>query len=426
MMSNKLAFLAAASAISAAAIVAPCTATAANENFYKNKTVSLVVGFSPGGGYDSYGRLLANHMGRHVPGNPKFIVRNMPGASSLKSVKYLDLAARKDARVLTLFNPGVIMKSLTDPKKVKVDFTKIRFVGSITADVRVCYFWHTTGIRNLEEFFKRDPVIMGATAIGATAFINASLLRTLFGAKVKHVTGYPGSAEQRIALERGELEGMCGSWTSIPAAWVRDKKIIPIVRYSKITIAGMPPMPNIMDMAKTKEKRQILKVLLASDEFGRPVAMGPEVPESLLKIMRTAFNATVKDKAFLADADKQKRTIIGPMAGQDVEAVVRELYATPKTVVAKLKDAISPGGSVEKVKLSYVTVKGKVTKSKKGNRQIWIDVNGKNVKTKISGSRTKIMVDGKKVKRKAIKTGMICQLTYLGPGSESKQVDCTS
>ncbi len=424
-MSNKFAFLAAAAATAAVA-VAGGPAVAADKDFYQNKTVSLVVGFSPGGGYDTYGRLLAAHMGRHIPGNPKFIVRNMPGASSLKSVKYLDLTARKDPLVLVHFNPGVIMKSLTDPKVVGIDFTKIRFVGSITGEVRVCYFSKASGIKNLEDFFKRDKVIMGATSISATAFINASLLRTLFGAKIKHVTGYPGSAEQRIALERGELEGMCGSWTSIPAAWVRSQKIVPIIRYSKTMLDGMPPMPFIMDMAKTKEKKQILKLILAADQYGRPIAMGPEVPQARLKIMRTAFNATMKDKKFLADADKRKREVIGPMTGEEVEADIKELYETPKGVVAKADQAISPGDSVEKVKLSYVTVTGKVTKSKKQNRQIWVNVNGKDVKTKISGNRTKITVDGKKAKRKAIKIGMTCALTYLGPGSESKQIDCKS
>jgi len=425
-MSNKFAFLASAAAIAATAMIPADSAAAADEDFYKNKTVSLVVGFSPGGGYDTYGRLLANNMGRHIPGNPKFIVRNMPGASSLKSVKYLDLTARKDPLVLVHFNPGVIMKSLTDPKTVGMDLTKIKYVGSISGEVRVCYFTKASGIRNLEDFFKRDKVIMGATSTGATSFINASLLRTLFGAKIKHVTGYPGSAEQRIALERGELEGMCGSWTSIPSAWVKSEKIVPIVRFAKMTLDDMPSMPYVMDMAKTKELQQILKLVLSSGEFGRPVAMGPEVPAAQLKIIRTAFNATVKDKKFLAEADKRKREVTSPMTGEEVEAAVKELYETPKDVVAKADQAISPGDSVEKVKLSYVTVKGKVTKSKKGNRQIWVSVNGKDVKTKISGNRTKITVDGKKAKRKAIKIGMTCALTYLGPGSESKQIDCKS
>ena len=426
-MSSRLAFLFTAATIGIAASIVPLTASAADNDFYKGKTVSLVVGFSPGGGYDAYGRLLAHNMGGHIPGNPTIIVRNMPGASSLKSVKYLYVAARKDGTVLALFNPGVITESLTNPKKVKVDFRKIRFVGSVTGEVRVCYFRRGTGITSLDDLFKRKQVIMGATSIGATSFINASLLRTLFGAKIKHVTGYPGSAEQRIALERGELEGMCGAWTSIPAAWVRDHRVIPIVRYAKALAPGMPNIPYIMDMAKTKEKKQILNLVLVSGVFARPVAMGPEVPDSRLKTMRAAFDATVTDKAFLADAEKQKREVIGPMTGPEVEAAIRELYETPKTIIAKVKDAIAPSsGSVEKVKLSYLTVMGKVSKSKKGNAQIWIDVKGKAVKTKISGKRTKIFINGKKAKRKAIKIGMVCELTYLGPGSESKKVDCKS
>ena len=324
-------------------------ATAADESFYKGKTVSLVVGFSAGGGFDAYARLLANHMGGHIPGHPNLIVKNMPGASSLKAVKYLTLTARNDGTVMTLHNPGVVTKSLTDPKSVDVDFAKIRYVGSITSDVHVCYFRKAARIENLGDLLKRDRVPMGATSVRATAFVNASLLRTQFGAKIQHVTGYPGSAEQRIALERGEIDGMCGSWSSIPVAWVKEKNVVPIVRFAKTIMTGMSPVPYILDLAKSPEKKQIIRLVLAPLEFGRPLAMGPEVPDALLKVMRTAFNASMKDEKLLADAEKQKREIVGPMTGEEVEATIKELYATPREIVAKAAQATSPGKSVKKV-----------------------------------------------------------------------------
>jgi tripartite-type tricarboxylate transporter receptor subunit TctC len=349
-MSIRFAQLASLATISAVMVNLSNVATAAEENFYKGKTVSLVVGFSAGGGFDAYARLLANHMGRHIAGQPNFIVKNMPGASSLKAVKFLTLTARNDGTVMTLHNPGVVTKSLTDAKSVDVDFAKIRYVGSIASDVHVCYFRKAAQIESLEDLLKRDRVPMGATSVRATAFVNASLLRTQFGAKIQHVTGYPGSAEQRIALERGEIDGMCGSWSSIPVAWVNEKKIVPIVRFAKTIMSGMTPVPYILDLAKSTEKKQIIRLVLAPLEFGRPVAMGPEVPDSLLKIMRTAFNATMKDGKFLADAEKQKREIVGPMTGEEVEATIKELYATPKEIIAKAAQATSPGKSVEKIK----------------------------------------------------------------------------
>jgi tripartite-type tricarboxylate transporter receptor subunit TctC len=309
-------------------------------DFYDGKTITIISGFSPGGGYDTYGRLVANHLGKHAPGTPSIIVRNMPGASSMKSVKYLYTTASQDGTTLTIFNPGLVEQSLTNPSVVDVDFTKLRFVGSVTSEVRVCYLTQARGIDSLDGFLKGGLFNFGATSTGATSYTGAALLKNLFGAQVKHVTGYPGSSEQRLALERGELDGMCGSWTSIPADWVRDKKVTPIVRFGRAEIDGWPKMPYIVDLAKTEEQRQILDLVLASSEFGRPFAMGPQVPETQLAIIRQAFDAMLKDSAFITEAEKRQLEIIAPMTGQEIESVIAKIYKTPPAVISKAAEAL--------------------------------------------------------------------------------------
>lgn len=324
----------------AAIVLATGAAGVAQAQDFKGKQVKVVVGFSPGGGYDAYGRLLARHIGRHIPGSPQVIVQNMPGASSMKAVKFLDAGAPHDGTVMTIFNPGLITQSMTNPEKVTIDFAKLRFVGSVSSDIRLCYFWGKSGIKSMEDVLKRPQIVMGATAIGSSSYINGALLRNMFGAKIKHVLGYPGSAEQRIAIERGELEGDCGAWGSTPQNWIKNKQINMVVRFSKASAPDMPSMPYIMDFVKTTEQRQILNVILAPSEIGRPFVMSAKNPAPALASLRNAFMATIKDKAFLAEAGKGNREVIGPMSGEEAETAIREIYATPKAVIAKVGDMI--------------------------------------------------------------------------------------
>ena len=310
------------------------------QDFYAGKTVKIAVGFSPGGGYDAYGRLVARHIGQHVPGKPTVIVQNMPGASSMKAVKFLDAGAPADGTVMTIFNAGLISQSLTSPDKVTVDFTKLRFVGSVTSDVRLCYFWGATGIKTWEDLLKRKEVVMGATAVGSSSYINGRVIKNMFGANIRHVLGYPGSTEQRLAIERGELDGDCGAWGSTPAHWIRDGKINMVVRFSRAAAPDMPKMPYILDLARNAEERQILNLILAPSEIGRPFVMSAKVPEARFAVLRGAFRAMIKDEAFLAEAAKGRREVIGPMTGEEVEAAIRDIYAAPKAVIARASEMV--------------------------------------------------------------------------------------
>ena len=302
-------------------------------SFYKGKTVRIVVGFSAGGGYDHYARVLSRYLGRHIPGNPNVIVQNMPGAASLNSVKYASAAAPADGTFINAFNPGLITQSLTVPQKVGINFLDFGWVGNISEDFRICHTWNGTGIKTWQQLLARPKVTMGNTGIGTSAYIDNRVLSDLFGVKLQQVMGYPGSAEKRIAIERGELDGDCGSWTSLPEEWLRDSKITIHIRYSRTLVPGMPAEAiNAREYLTDPKKRQTFDLLTASALIGRPYIVPKAVPADRLAALRTAFDTTMKDPEFIADATKQRLTLT-PMTGTEVEGFIRELYQTPPDVV---------------------------------------------------------------------------------------------
>ena len=308
------------------------------EDFYKGKTVTITVGFSPGGGYDVNARALSRYLGKYIPGNPSVIVQNMPGAGSVTSVRYLDLTAPKDGTILTVFNPGLVTQSIIEPDKIKLDFRKFAWVGVITPDFRVCYGFGPNGVKSWDDLMKRNEFILGSTAKGSGNYINGATLRQVFHAPVKQILGFPGSAEQRIAIERGELDGDCGSFSSIPVAWVRDGKVHPFVRFTEKRPAEIPESAAFIGtFAKTEEQKQLLDVLNAADEVGRPFIMSKQVPPERVAIMRKAFNDVMTDKGFLADAEKQQLPV-NPLTGQQAEAIVGRMMNVAPPGVAQAKE----------------------------------------------------------------------------------------
>jgi tripartite-type tricarboxylate transporter receptor subunit TctC len=331
-LSRRLAWLVCAS-------LACVTPAAAQDvaSFYKGKTVRIVVGFTPGGGYDIYARALARHYGRYIPGNPTVVVQNMPGAASLKSVQYLAAGAPTDGTLITTFNPGLITQSLTSPDKVNVKFLDYAWIGNVSEDFRVCFTWNGTGIRNWQDFLAKDKLTFGNTGIGTSAYIDDRMLTDLFGVKLHAVMGYPGSADKRVAIERGELDGDCGSWTSMPEDWLRDNKVTLLIRFSRQLVPGMPPdLPYAGDLLTDPKKKQTLNLLTAGAVIGRPYIAPRTVPPDRLAALRTAFDATMKDADFLADAAKQ-RLLVTPLTGGEVETFIKELYQTPSDIVAAAK-----------------------------------------------------------------------------------------
>jgi tripartite-type tricarboxylate transporter receptor subunit TctC len=313
-------------------------AAAQDGNFYKGKRINIIVGFSSGGGYDTYARLLARHYSKHIPGNPDVIVQNMPGAASLKSVQHLDAGAPKDGTVITAFNPGLITQSMTIPDKIKVKFTDVAWLGSIGEDLRVCYTWGATGIKTWDDLVKAPQFILGDTGPGSSSYVNQRMVKDIFGVKVKQVLGYPGSAEKRLAIERGELQGDCSSWTSLPEEWLRENKIYTVLRFSEHVTLGLPAsVPYGKALLKDEKMRQVYDVLMAPSEIGRPYIVSKSVPADRLATLRAGFMAATQDKAFLADADKQK-LLVSPLDGPTVEKMLTEIYGASPEAIAAAKD----------------------------------------------------------------------------------------
>ena len=315
------------------ALVLPARAA----DFYKGKLFTIVVGYSPAGGYDSYARVLAHYIGNYIPGNPTVIVQNMPGAGSLTSVRYLDLTAPKDGTVMTIFNSALVTQSMVQPDKINLDFRKYSWIGAVTPDFRVCYGYGPNGVKSWDDMMHRTQFILGSTGKGSGNYINGATLREVFHAPVKQVLGFPGSAELRLAIERGELDGDCGSYSSIPLEWIKDGLAHSFVRFSRDRPPEIPESAVYIGTFATSDKqRQLLRLLDGADEVGRPFIMSRQVPADRVAIIRKAFDETMKDPSFLADMAKQLLPV-HPLTGEQAETIVNELLNVPPEILADAK-----------------------------------------------------------------------------------------
>src|SRR5215467_2199525 len=283
-------------AIALAASAGTAPDAVALDSFYSGKTLTIVVGYSAGGGYDQYARVLARHFGRHIPGNPTIVVQNMPGAASLTSVRWL-YTAPKDGTALTMFDPGLILESLSAPDKFNVKFSDYQYLGGMSREVTICYAWHATGIKSFADMMKRKEFLIGLTAKGSAVYANGAVLRKLFKAPVRQIGGYPGSNEQRLAVERGELEGACASWSAIPQDWIVNRKLNVLARFGPISPADMPAAPYVNDLATTQEQHDVLDILNAPGQLGRPFIIAKEVPRERVQTLIAAFAKTLQDPA---------------------------------------------------------------------------------------------------------------------------------
>ena len=307
-------------------------------DFYKGKTVDLYVGFSSGGGYDTYARVLARHMEQHIPGKPSIVVKNMPGAGSLVLANWLYNVAPKDGTAFGIVARGAAFDPLLGNDKAEFDAAKFNWIGSMNDEVSVCVAWHATGVRTLDDVMKKTLTV-GGTGPSADTDQFPKILNGALGTKFDIVAGYPGGNEVNLAMERGEVQGRCGwSWSSVIAThknWVDDKKINILLQMSTSKHPDLPNVPHVMDYAKTKEQRQILNLAFARQAMGRPFVAPPGIPGDRVAALREAFMAALKDKQFLAEAQKMQLEI-NPVSGQKVQELVAEIYETPKPVAEKV------------------------------------------------------------------------------------------
>jgi tripartite-type tricarboxylate transporter receptor subunit TctC len=310
--------------------------------FYKGKTIQLYIGYSAGGGYDEYGRVLARHMGEHIPGHPTIVPQNMPGAGSLRATNYLYNVAPKDGTAIATFARGMAMLPLLDPTGTQYDARKFTWLGSVTDEISVCAFTQASGIASFADMKARDFTV-GGTGPGADTDIFSYVMRNIFHVKLKMATGYPGGNDIVLAMERGEVAGRCGwSWSSILSrskAMLDQKKINITVQFGLEKHEDLPDVPLVLDLTKDKNEIAALKLIVSRGTMARPFAAPPGVPADRAKALRAAFDATMKDEDFLAEAERNKMEV-RPVSGDGVEKLVQEVYASPAEVIALAKQSI--------------------------------------------------------------------------------------
>jgi tripartite-type tricarboxylate transporter receptor subunit TctC len=310
--------------------------------FYRGRTVDLYIGTSTGGAYDTYGRLIARHIRRYIPGNPNVVAKNMPGAGGLALANFLYGVAPKDGSAFGTISRGLAFDPLLGNKAAKFDGTKFNWIGSTNNEISVCVAWHTTGITKFEDMLTRELVV-GATGPSADTYQFPKIINAVLGTKFKIVTGYPGGNDVSLAMERGEVQGRCSwSWTSVKGLhqpWLDQKKLNILFQMGLNKHSDLPNVPLVLDLAKTDEDRSILRLVFARQVMAWPYLAPPDVPADRVEALRRAFMETMKDAEFSAEAEKAGLEIT-PVSGEEIQNLVRDVYRTPEALTSRTADML--------------------------------------------------------------------------------------
>jgi len=328
-------------ALLALSLAAPAFAQDDVAAFYKGKTVRIIVGVGVGSGYDINARLLARHFSAHIPGNPTVIVQNQPGAGSLTMTNALYNNGPFDGTAIGASFNGTPTTPLLQPQGVRFDATRLVYVGSTNRETQALYVWHTAPVQKLEDV-KTTETVMGAQAPGSTQYDYPVLLNHMFGFKFKVITGYESTPKIHLAMERGEVQGTIANWSTLKAIgsqWLAEKKVRIISQWALAKNPEIGDVPLILDLAKNEADRQAILLAIARLEYGRPFFLPPGVPADRVTALRRAFDATMKDPAFLEEAKKTKIDI-DPLAGEEVQKLVGQVSQTPADIVTRVRTAM--------------------------------------------------------------------------------------
>jgi len=317
---------------------------AAAQSFFEGKTVRVIVGLAPGGGFDTYARVVARHIGKHVPGNPTFIVENMTGAGSLIAANHIFKVAKPDGLTVGKFNGALMLGQVLGQPGVEFDARKFEFIGAAVKEDVACAMTKASGITSLEKWMASPaPVKLGGTGPGASPDNTARILKAALGLPIQLVAGYKGTAEIRLAADGGEVAGGCWSWESMRATWrsaLDAGEVVPVLQATGRPFPDLPNVPLAVNLAKSDEARRLIQIgIQNSGAFARPFLLPPGTPKERVQILRKAFQDTLKDPAFLAEAQKAKLTL-DPLTGEELERLVAEIFTLDPALVAKLKDIL--------------------------------------------------------------------------------------
>ncbi len=330
-----------------ALFAATALATAATEcaaqdpiaDFYRGKQVSILVGFTPGGSSSLYAQALAREMGRHLPGSPTFVVQHMPGAGGLVVSNHVANTAARDGTVFATTGRTVAIEPLLGNKNARYDARKLNWLGTANVEYTTCIAWHTAPVKTLKEAMEKE-LIVGGSGADATEVVFPKAANKLTGTKFKVVLGYHGSTELLLAMERGETQGFCGiGWTFVKLRLghlLREKKVNILFQISMEKHPDLPDVPAIIDHARTPDDRKVFEFLFAPQEMGRPFFAPPDVPPARVKALRDAFENTLKDKVFLAEAERMGIEV-QHRSGEHIDRLLEKVYATPQDVIDRAK-----------------------------------------------------------------------------------------
>jgi tripartite-type tricarboxylate transporter receptor subunit TctC len=328
-------------ALSIAALPARLEAQPAPADAFKGKTITVITSTGVGGTYDLVARLIARHMPRHLPGHPAMIVQNMPGGGNVLATNYLYNIAPRDGSVIATIHSAMPLHQVLDGQGVRYDAGNFNWLGSTGPQNEVILVWHTVGITTIEQATKRE-VILGGTGAGSGIVIIPTVMNNLLGTKFKIVTGYRTSEEVNLGLQRGEVEARAFGFASITSQhpdWLSEKKVVFLAQAGAKRQRLIPDVPLLTELAKNDEQRRIMQLVSSAPALGQPYVAPPGVPAERLAMLRKAFDATLKDPAFLADAEKI-RFEVEPMAADETTRIVRETINAPPDVVAKARTAV--------------------------------------------------------------------------------------
>jgi tripartite-type tricarboxylate transporter receptor subunit TctC len=312
------------------------------EDFYRGKTVELDVGTGAGGGYDINARLVARHLGRFIPGNPTIVVTNIPGGGGIRAANILYNKSNRDGLAIGTFSNSMITEPLLGAGQSMFAPNNFGWIGSATREDGICIAARSSGVRSWNDL-QREELLVGTTAPGTTTYMYPVMLRNLFGAKFKLVSGYPDAGQITLALQQGEVQSICQTYSSLKVGhqdWLRDGVVYPIIALGLGRIPDFPAVESASELANTVEQEDILKVILAPTLAGRPFVVPPGVPQDRVDALRNGFKMMTRDDRFLAEA-RNLGMDIDPVGGDAIEATVKHIYSLPMDLIAKTRGVFS-------------------------------------------------------------------------------------
>ncbi len=428
MRRTKILLSAAALAVAASFAAGPVVAA----EFYRGKIVRILVGYSPGGGYDLYARTLGRHMGKYIAGNPKIIVQNMTGAGSLRSANYIYNLAPKDGTVFGTFARTLPLLALTGKgKNVRYDPIKFTWIGTTSSYADDAYLFSVhkaTGITSIRELMGKNPkqVTFGSTNYGSTGFDIPLVLKDTLGINIKLVHGYPGGTAINLAITRREMDGRTQGLSSLRTMGDWRAERVPLLQFARgmNRHRALKNVPTAAELATRQEDRDLIAMLETAFFMARPYAAPPGLPAARTKILRAAFMETQRNSGYINDA-KKLRIDVSPKSGAEVDQIVARMMAMPKDLIARYKKIIENRKSTRRT-INWKIVTGTISKvKKKGKLEFKMAGKSKKYKTRMHKRYTKVKINGKKAKRKAIKVGMTCKIWWEGNKSTAGRLECT-